>query len=229
MQRMRPARPGCTIAAAALHEISADFPGTFGALVQDIAGNLYILSNNHVLAVEELCPLGTTIFQPGGPAASNRIGKLASVISFNPTRRTNVDCALAAVTSASSVNGSPLAPVGPLSSASPVDARVGMVVEKFGSATGHTVGTVTDVSADFQIDEYMTGTVFLEDQIQISDGAEPFCAPGDSGALVVDTASKRATGLLAINMGGFALANHLSVVLAKLGAGLHSALQLKIS
>jgi hypothetical protein len=205
MQRMRPARPGCTVAAAALTGISGDFPGTFGALVQDLAGKLYILSNNHVLAVEELCPLGTTTFQPGGPAASDRIGKLASVVSFNPSRRTTVDCALAAVTSASNVNGSPLPPVGPLSSAEPIDAQVGMVVEKFGAATGHTVGTVTDISADFQVDEYLTGTVFLEDQIQISDGPEPFCAPGDSGALVVDKASKRATGLLAINMGGFAL------------------------
>lgn len=229
MQRMRPACPGCTIAAAALTEISGDFPGTFGALVQDTAGKLFILSNNHVLAVEELCPIGTTIFQPGGPAASNRIGKLASVISFSPTRRTNVDCALAAITSASSVNGSPLSPVGPLSSASPVAAQVGMIVEKFGSGTGHTVGTITDVSADFQIDEYITGTVFLEDQIQISDGAEPFCAAGDSGALVVDKASKRATGLLAIAMEGFALANHLSAVLDQLGAQLNSALRLKIS
>ena len=204
MQRMRPARPGCTISAAALTEISGDFPGTFCALVQDTAGELFILSNNHVLAVEELCPLGTTIFQPGGPAASNRIGKLASVIPFSPTRRTKVDCALAAITSASSVNGSPLSPVGPLSSASPVAAQVGMIVEKFGS-------------------------VFLEGQIQISDGAEPFCAAGDSGALVVDKASKRATGLLAIAMEGFALANHLSVVLDQLGAQRKSALRLKIS
>ena len=177
VERMRPARPGCTIAAAKLTPISPDFSGTLGALVEDLAGNLYILSNNHVLAVEEMCKLGTTIFQPGGPAASNRIGKLASVVSFNPARRTNVDCALAAVESASSVNGSPVSPVGPLSSAAPIDAQVGMVVEKFGSATGHTVGTVTDISADFQIDEYMTGTVFLDDQIQISDGAEPFSDP----------------------------------------------------
>ena len=64
MQRMRPARPGCTIAAAALTEISGDFPGTFGALVQDAAGKLFFLSNNHVLAVEELCPLGIVLPAP---------------------------------------------------------------------------------------------------------------------------------------------------------------------
>jgi hypothetical protein len=228
-ERMRPARPGCAIAAAADTEISAEYPGTFGALVQDLAGKLYVLSNNHVLAVEGLCEIGTSIFQPGGPAVADRIGKLAAVIPFGRApRRTDVDCALAAVGDASKVNGSPLAPVGPLSSAAPIDPQVGMVVEKFGATTGHTLGTITDIGADFQI-EYMTGTVFLDDQIQISDGAAPFCSFGDSGSLVVDTASKQATGLLAINMGGFALANHLSVVLAKLGAHLGSALQLKIS
>ena len=229
VQRMRPARPGCTITAEASTEISPEFPGTFGAVVQDLAGKLYILSNNHVLAVEEIFEGHLRIYQPGGPAASDRIGKLASVVSFDPSRRTNVDCALAAVTSASSVNGSPLPPVGPLSSAEPIDAQVGMVVEKFGAGTGHTVGTVTDIDADFQIDKYLTGTVFLENQIQISDGREPFCAPGDSGALVVDTESKRATGLLAVNMGGFALANHLSAVLGQSGVLLNSALKLKIS
>ena len=227
--RIRPARPGCSVAAAAFGGISGDFPGTLGALVQDTTGKLYLLSNNQVLAVEELCQPGTAIFQPSGPRSSNRIGKLAAVVSFNPSRRTKVDCALAAVSNSSSVKGSPLPPVGPLSNATPVAARVGMVVEKMGATTGHTLGTVTDVSADFQIDEYLTGTVFLEDQIQISDGAAPFCSFGDSGSLVVDTATKQATGLLAVNMGGFALANHLSDVLADLGAVLGSALKLKIT
>jgi hypothetical protein len=228
-ERMRPARPGCSIAAAPLTPASGYYIGTFGALVEDVAGNLYILSNNHVLSFEELCPPRATIFQPGAPIAADRIGKLATVISFDPARRSDVDCALAAVTSSANVAGSPLSPVGPLSSAVPIEPEVGMVVEKFGAATGHTLGTINDISADFQIDEYVTGTVFLEDQIQISNGREPFCAHGDSGAMVVDTASKQPIGLLAVNMGGFALANRLSVVLAKLGAQLGSALKVKIS
>jgi hypothetical protein len=226
---MRPARPGCSIAAAPATPASGYFVGTFGALVEDGAGNVYILSNNHVLAFEELLPLGTSVFQPGAPVPSERIGKLAAVISFNPTRRIDVDCALAAVTTSSRVSGVPLPPVGPLSSDAPIVPEVGMVVEKFGASSGHTVGTITDTSADFQIDEYITGTVFLQNQIQISNGDEPFCAHGDSGAMVVDTASKQPTGLLAVNMGGFALANHLSIVLAKLGAWLGSALKLKIT
>ena len=227
--RMRPARPGCSIAVAPLTPVSGSFIGTFGALVEDTAGNVYILSNNHVLSLEELVPLGSSVFQPGTPVLADQIGKLTALISFNPSRRIDVDCALAAVTTPSGVSGVPLSPVGPLSSGAPIVPEVGMVVEKFGASSGRTVGTITDISADFQIDEYVTGTVFLEDQIQISNGAEPFCAHGDSGAMVVDTESKQPTGLLAVNMGGFALANHLSIVLAKLGAQLGSALKLKIT
>ena len=227
--RMRPARPGCSIAVAPLTPVSGSFIGTFGALVEDADGKVYILSNNHVLSFEELVPLGSSVFQPGTPVLADQIAKLTALISFNPSRRIDVDCALAAVTTSSRVSGVPLSPVGPLSNGVPVVPEVGMVVEKFGASTGHTIGTVSDTDADFQIDEYVTGTVFLENQIQISNGDEPFCAQGDSGAMIVDTESKQPTGLLAINMGGFAVANRLSVVLTKLGAQIGSSLKVKIS
>jgi hypothetical protein len=227
--RMRPARPGCSIAVAPLTPVSGSFIGTLGAVVEDAAGNIYILSNNHVLSFEEMVPLGSSVFQPGTPVLADQIGKLTAVISFKPSRRIDVDCALAAVTDSSSVSALPLSPVGPLSRGTPIASKVGMVVEKFGASTGHTIGRVSDTNADFQIDEYLTGTVFLQDQIQISDGDQPFCGHGDSGAMVVDMESKQPTGLLAINMGGFALANHLSIVLAKLGAAVGSALTLKVN
>lgn len=228
-QHMRPAQPGCVIAAAALTAISGDFPGTMGALVEDINGRLYILSNNHVLSVEETVPKGTAILQPGAPTKANRIGKLHTVVSFQPSFRTDVDCALAEVVSPNDVNGMPLPPVGPLSSAAVIPASVGMTVEKIGATTGHRIGKVTDIDADFQVEYDFLGTVLLENQIQIANIGEPFCDRGDSGALVVDRTTKQATGLLAVNMGGFALANHLSTVLSKLETALGLALKLKIS
>ncbi len=39
--------------------------GTLGALVQDSSGNLYILSNNHVLAKTNAGQFGDPIIQPG--------------------------------------------------------------------------------------------------------------------------------------------------------------------
>jgi hypothetical protein len=227
-QRLRPARPGCWISAAALTDISLDFPGTFGAVVEDGNGALYILSNNHVLANEDQNSLGTIVYQPGSGKAANKIASLALVVPLQRPGGNKIDCALARVSGKNTVHGVPL-DIGPLSSELPIDPAPGMKVEKAGAATGHTTGTVGSVGATFRIDEYMTGPVLLEDQIQIEDGAEPFCDHGDSGSLVIDVTTKRATGLLTINMDGFALANRLSNVLAALSAKLGLPLRLKIS
>ena len=97
--------------------------GTLGALVQDQSSNLYILSNNHVLAESDQAATGTDIIQPGlvdtgctqypgnvptptnGTGAAIRsIGTLQYSVPLNTTS-TNVDAALAN-TSASSVDAS---------------------------------------------------------------------------------------------------------------------------
>lgn len=97
--------------------------GTLGALVQDQSSNLYILSNNHVLAISDQGILGSDIIQPGlvdtgctqypgnvptptnGTGAAIRsIGTLQYWVPLNTTS-TNVDAALAN-TSASSVDAS---------------------------------------------------------------------------------------------------------------------------
>jgi len=75
--------------------------GTFGALVQDPDGKLYILSNNHVLANENDLPIGSPIFQPGlldgGNPSADRIAALTRFIQLVGNQSNSVDAAIAAI------------------------------------------------------------------------------------------------------------------------------------
>ena len=228
LKRERPAYPGCWVTAEPPTELSYPMPGTLSALLVDADGALYILSNNHVLANEDQNSKGDFVYQPINDAP-NKIAKLAAVIPLDRVGPNKVDCALARVLQPKSVSGIPPDPVGALKDAAPLDPEPGMKVEKFGAATGHTVGTVLSTSATFKVD-YMTAPgLLLTDQIQIENGDEDFCAHGDSGSLIVDVETKQAVGLLTVNMDGFALANRFSNVVAALSAKLGTSLQLKIS
>ena len=75
-QKMRPARPGVSIGH---YQITA---GTLGCLVQR-DGQVYILSNNHVLANSNAGQLGDAIYQPGpydGGGSADQIGTLEQFI-----------------------------------------------------------------------------------------------------------------------------------------------------
>ena len=75
-QKLRPARPGCSIGH---YQITA---GTFGCLVKR-GTQVYILSNNHVLANSNAAQLGDAIWQPGkydGGASADQIGTLEQFI-----------------------------------------------------------------------------------------------------------------------------------------------------
>ncbi len=222
-KRLRPARPGCSV--------SFQFPdsqpgmltaGTFGALVER-EGARYILSNNHVLANENALPPGSPIFQPGlldgGSPASDQIARLAHFVPLTATDHNRVDCALAEVIEATGVRAPVLPKVGRLSSPDPIDAVDGMRVEKTGRTTGYTTGTVFDVSATVTV-HYDLGDLIFEDQILIRADPGSFSDVGDSGALIVDQASGRGTGLLIGGAAEFTIANHLGDVLAALNARL---------
>jgi len=74
--RMRPARPGVSIGH---YQITA---GTFGCLVQK-NGQVFILSNNHVLANSNAAQVGDPIWQPGqydGGTSADQIGTLEEFI-----------------------------------------------------------------------------------------------------------------------------------------------------
>jgi hypothetical protein len=75
-QKMRPARPGISLGH---YQITA---GTFGCLVQK-NGQVFILSNNHVLANSNAAQPGDPIWQPGkydGGTSADQIGTLEQFI-----------------------------------------------------------------------------------------------------------------------------------------------------
>lgn len=222
-KRQRPARPGCSIGFRFPDDASgALMAGTFGAVVE-ANGSRYILSNNHVLANENALPADTPIFQPGlldgGSAATDSIATLSRFIPLVLNNPNSVDCAIAKLVNENDVNPSILPKVGRLKSADPIHASEGMKVEKAGRATGYTTGSIFDVSATITV-QFDLGMLTFANQILIKGDGSPFSDGGDSGSLVVDRESGRATGLLIGGVPNYAIANHLSDVLQSLNVRL---------
>lgn len=224
-KRRRPVRPGTSI--------GFEFPppkdnfvmaGTFGAVVARGARR-FILSNNHVLAENGQIALGSPIFQPGlldgGNVATDAVATLTRFIKIKLSGN-RVDCAVARFLPGTPVNPVHMPNVGALASATPIPAVVGMKVMKTGRTTGHTNGTVFDILADVNVEyEDASGNPFVAtfiDQIVVTPGA--FSTSGDSGSLIVDRATKRATGLLFAGSASHTIANHIRDVLAALGVTL---------
>jgi hypothetical protein len=76
-QKMRPARPGISIGH---YQITA---GTLGCLVQR-DGQIYILSNNHVIANSNQGKLGDAILQPGPHDGGTSADQIATLEQFIP-------------------------------------------------------------------------------------------------------------------------------------------------
>jgi hypothetical protein len=222
-KRLRPARPGCSIGFRFPDERAGDLmAGTLGALVEG-DGIRYILSNNHVLANENALAIGSPIFQPGlldrGDTAADQIATLARFIPLKTDAPNLVDCALATLLDPEAVSPTILPKIGRLRSAEPIDAAEGMPVEKTGRATGYTTGTVFDVSANIVV-LFDLGMLTFQNQLLIRSDAEAFSDIGDSGSIVVDCGSGRATGLLVGGARQCVVANHIADVLQGLNVTL---------
>ena len=219
-RRLRPAKGGCSVGFQATGFVMA---GTFGCLVTD-GSDLFVLSNNHVLANENALPIGSPIFQPGlldgGSPTSDRIARLRRFVRIRRLPVNNrVDAAIAVLTTAGVASASILPQVGRLGSTTPVAATVGMTVHKHGRTTGFTRGRIVDVSADLNIN-YDFGTARFVDQIVIVGATGSFSDSGDSGSLIVRRAGNRATGLLFAGSGSHTIANPIGAVLSALSVTL---------
>lgn len=197
--------------------------GTLGALVQDAAGNRYILSNNHVLAESDQAKPGDTIIQPGlmdgacrplsDPASTvHPIGSLKTYVPI-ASLHTNVDAALASVNpGAVNPNGAILElgklERGTLSAAPPVagtgeklkPGNLNMPVVKSGRTTGLTCSHIGAIDLTVKVNYYKDcaetqpyATKIFHHQIAIE--GTHFTDSGDSGALVLDARNAKAIGL----------------------------------
>ena len=166
--------------------------GTIGARVTDNSGNVYILSNNHVLADVNAASVGDAIIQPGtfdgGSSPADDIGTLDDYepIDFAAGASNVMDAAIASVAAADLLNTTPSDGYG-VPKSTTLAAAINMKVQKYGRTTGQTQGQIAGINATVNVDygppngppEIATFT----GQIIITPGT--FSAGGDSGSLIV--------------------------------------------
>ena len=174
--------------------------GTAGFYMKDDSGNIYVVSNNHVIGGSNAASLGDMVVQPGTldftsheltlmPTVSSlapvRIGDLTAIVQLsfqNPTNApiNRVDAALAKVdTTARNVNDTDRltfsGSIRGIAHPYEVDnagALIGSArVYKVGRTTGYTEGTVTNIAAVVSI-PYPGGVAVFSDQIAVHPTAD---------------------------------------------------------
>jgi hypothetical protein len=224
--------------------------GTLGALVADRNSDLFILSNNHVLAESDQARSGDTIVQPAlvdlncNPQAGRTVGSLRYVVPLQSSQ-SNVDAALAAATPAvdssgailqlgPSINGvlSPGAPAAGTGEALTAGVLNQLRVVKSGRTTGLTCSTVNTVNLSVQVDYYYdcaeTKPYYTKTYVnQIGMPGASFADSGDSGALVLDAGNAQPVGLFFASGAddsnhGFSVANPIQDVLSELDQAGHT-------
>lgn len=196
--------------------------GTLGCLVEK-DGNHYILSNNHVLADSNAAAPGDPIIQPGtvdgGTSPDNDIATLEPYCEIDFSGEPNaIDAAIALVGDCNQTRVSPeIIGIG-FPGSDPVTASFDQIVQKSGRTTGHTIGTVVDISGDFWVN-YGDQFAFFEDQIIVeSVDSHPFAAGGDSGSLILEKQEQERPPapvalLFAGSESGIVIANPIKLVL----------------
>src|SRR6267154_1955069 len=212
--------------------------GTIGARVRDALGNVYILSNNHVLANSNGASIGDPEYQPGpfdGGTAADQIATLSDfqVISFAANGSNTIDAAIALSNPAVLDNATP-ADDGYSMPNSTIygdangdglfdnrDGLLGLNVQKYGRTTKLTHGQITGVNATVTICYAVSGftctkTARYVDELIISPGT--FSGGGDSGSLIVtDDGNLSPVALLFAGSSSVTVANRIDLVLQRFG------------
>ena len=228
--KIRPAQPGCS---TGFRDPTNTFimAGTFGLVVKDTLNNIYVLSNNHVLADENgveadgvttrraLSP-GAPVFQPGlldgGKVATDQIAELTRWIDLRADQTDNkVDGAIAKALQPALVSRNILF-IGPPTGTTV--ATKDMIVQKFGRTTSYRAGRVSSVFFDVSI-PYEVGEVMFSDQIAIRGlNGKRFSDSGDSGSAILERSSNKVVGLLfaGATNANLTFGNHIADVLSQL-------------
>ena len=209
--RQRPAPTGYSVG----HPLIT--AGTIGARVTDASGNVFVLSNNHVLANSNGATIGDATLQPGpydGGTSADQIGTLYAFrpIDFSTGGANTMDAALAITTTANVGNATPAddgygAPGGTIFGDANGDGRfddiaalLNVNVQKYGRTSKLTKGRITGINASLSICYeivfiFCTKSANFVDQVVV--GTSGFSGGGDSGSLIVtDDAGRNPVGLL---------------------------------
>ena len=175
--------------------------GTLGCFVTDDRNNVYILSNNHVLANTNKAFFADPVLQPGPIDGGNKkqdvIARLEYLVTLEHGKPNAMDAALAKVSAGLAINHAIGGKRKVTGTITPVHKQK---VEKFGRTTGHTQGSITTRNLDLQVD-YEGKLIDFEDQLEIKGVVKNgrrtmFCDGGDSGSLILERGSFKAVGLL---------------------------------
>jgi hypothetical protein len=198
--------------------------GTLGARVTD-GTNVYILSNNHVLANINQATIGDPILQPGsydgGVSPADDIANLTAFEPINFSGGSNTIDAAIALSSKSDLGNSTLGDGYGTPSSETVEAYAGLPVKKYGRTTSMTHGQVSEINVTVnvcyeQLWIFCVKSATFVDQIAISPGT--FSAGGDSGSLIVtDDENNNPVGLLFAGSSTRTIANRIAPVLARFG------------
>src|SRR5437660_8169084 len=204
--------------------------GTLGALVSR-GSNLYILSNNHTIALSDSATAGDPIVQPGlidnNCSVPPTVATLSQFFNMETGPAPKIDAALAlintgAVDTAGTIlqlGGTASNPPanGPPHAGSGVAPTVGRAVAKSGRSTGLTCSSIFATQANINV-EYQkgcgTGSTFnvtFTNQVDITNNG--FSAEGDSGSLVVTQDTSDPVALLFAGSGSDTVGNPISDVL----------------
>lgn len=214
--------------------------GTIGARVVDASGNVYILSNNHVLANSNGASIGDAIYQPGPFDGGTSADQVATLFRFRPIDFAGganpFDAAIASTTAADVGNatpvddgyGTPSAQVygdaGGDGMFDDVASLLGTRVQKYGRTTKLTKGAITGINGTVTVCYevvfiFCTKSARFTDQLIID--AAGFSDGGDSGSLIVsDDGTSRPIGLLFAGSATQTIANRIDLVLSYFGVAI---------
>jgi len=171
--------------------------GTLGAAVKNASGDMFILSNNHVLARDNKGRLGELITQPGlvdmncESNPSQAVGKLSRVVRYRFSNQANyVDAALARALPGAVATSGRILDIGP--PGPPVEAAIGMRVKKSGRTSGRTTGIVDALNVTALVEmpthcgSSSSNRIRFVNQIYVRNATSvKFLRAGDSGSLLV--------------------------------------------
>lgn len=164
--------------------------GTLGTFVKQ-GKEIFMLSNNHVLANSNLAKIGDLILQPGnydkGKNPEDVVGKLVKFVEMKEHGNV-MDAAIASINKDCVPTDFSLPEIGKIGKTIiPPEDILGKKVQKTGRTTGHTTGEVTAIALRNVGVSYHNGVVYrFDNQIEVSDTNGDFSAGGDSGSFVVD-------------------------------------------
>jgi hypothetical protein len=196
--------------------------GTIGCVVYK-GGQKYILSNNHVLARENLAAIGEDIVQPGRYETKCKdnlaTDKVADLSDFEPIRFDGTDNyidAAIALYSTTDVTCATLTDFYGYPGTTIASPAVNLAIKKVGRTTELTTGTISSINVTVNVG-YSTGTARFVGQFMTT---RKFTKSGDSGSLVVtNTSANSPVGLLFAGTNtGQAICCPIQSVLTRFGA-----------